>query len=165
MSRLTRQSTGALFLALILGSGACTQSRVINRPGTAVEPFQINQSLAGRDAEVRMRNGQLFALYSVELKSDSLFGVAKFGDGSVTQPLSSVLEIRTGKDRWGGGLVGSAIGAGIGALIGFAGYSEAEQGYYGTRGEFAANMAVGGALWGVIIGAIRGNRTKYMVER
>ncbi len=165
MPRVAKDLATALTLGLVLCSGACTSAKVIHRPGTVTQYREINRALAGRDAELRTRTGQLYSLYSLEVEADSIFGVTRYGDGSQTLPLANVLEIRTGKDRTGGAIRGAVIGGAIGVVLGLAAYSTRESCFDCSRGEFGLQMAVGGALWGIIIGAIRGDRTKYIVER
>ena len=83
--------------------------------------------------------------------------------------MENVLEIRGGKDRRGGALYGLKIGALIGAGMGLlSSFSAAEACYVepcpGTS-SYLIQMAAGGALWGVTIGAIRGNRIQYVITR
>jgi hypothetical protein len=168
MPRVSRDLANALTLGLVLCSGACTSSRVINRPGTVTQHQEVNRDLSGRNAELRMRTGELYSLYSLEVEEDSVFGVLRYGNGSQRVPLADVLEIRTGKDRMSGGIRGAAIGGAVGLVLGFVGYSPqaTRDSCPGcSRSEFGVQMTIGGALWGVMIGAIQGDRIRYVVGR
>ena len=80
--------------------------------------------------------------------------------------IGEVFEIRTDKDRTRGGLVGGAIGAGIGLILILVGsFDDAatpnpRRGRSGPVGEVVSSASLG-----LLIGAIRGSRTHYRFGR
>ena len=141
----------------------------LSQAATADEHRVVSRALAAKDAEVLTRNGRLYRLYNVELSSDSLFGVYRTGNGTQAISMEDVLEIEGGKDRGGGALYGLKIGALIGAGMGLLSSFSPEKACHmnpcpGTSG-YLIQMAASGALWGVTIGAIRGNRVRYVITR
>ena len=152
---------GVIFL-VVLGSG-CTTLKILPPQATPVVYREANDRLAGRSAEVRTRDSGLFHLYSVEITVDSVRGSSPFGGAGSQFAIGEVFEIRTDKDRTRGGLVGGAIGAGIGLILILA---EAVDDSAPEQGEWpAAGAAIGFAFWGAVIGAIRGGRTHYRFAR
>ena len=115
------------------------------------------------------REGPFTPLFNVELSSDSLFGVYRSGYGTQAISMEDVLEIKGGKDRRGGALYGLKIGALIGAGMGLLSSFTPEEACYvepcpGTSG-YLIQIAASGALSGVAIGAIRGNRIQFVITR
>ena len=106
---------GVIFL-VVLGSG-CTTSKILPPQATPVAYREANDRLAGRSAEVRTRDGGLFHLYNVEITVDSVRGSSPFGGAGSRFAIGEVFEIRAGKDRTRGGLIGGAIGAGIALIL------------------------------------------------
>ena len=152
---------GVIFL-VVLGSG-CTTSKILPPQATPVAYREANDKLAGRNADVRTSDGRLFNVYSVEITTDSVRGWSPLGSAGSQFAIGAVFEIRTDKDRTRGGLVGGAIGAGIGLILILA---DAVADRAPTQGEWpAGGVAIGTAGWGAIIGAIRGSRTRYRFAR
>ena len=144
---------GVIFLAVL--GGGCTTTQLLPPQAPQVAYREANDELAGRNAQVRTRAGGLFDLYGVEITADSVFGVSPFGGGANQFATGEVFEIRTGKDRTRGGLIGGAIGAGIGLILLLVPSEDPP-----PQGEWpAAGAAISLAGWGAIIGAIRGSRT------
>ena len=124
---------------------------------------EANDKLAGRNADVRTSDGRLFNVYSVEITADSVLGWSPLGSAGSQFAVGEVFDIRTDKDRTRGGIVGGAIGAGIGLILVLA---DAIADCPSTQGEWpAGGLAIGAAGWGAIIGAIRGSRTWYRFAR
>ena len=81
--------------------------------------------------------------------------MSRFGGQGNQFATGEVFQIRTEKDRTRGGLIGGAIGAGIGLILILVGSDDELE-----AGEWpAAGAAIGFGGWGAIIGAIRGSRT------
>ena len=152
---------GVIFFAVL--GGGCTTTQLLPPQAPQVAYREANEKLAGRNAQVRTRDGGLFELYSVEITADSVRGFSPFGGAGSQFAIGEVFEIRTDKDRTRGGLVGGAIGAGIGLiLILVAAVDDSPP----TQGEWpAAGGAIASAVWGAVIGAIRGSRTRYNLGR
>jgi len=150
----------------VLASG-CTHRRVLEL-GASPEGYRAaNQATATRNAEVFTRDGQIFRWYDVRFTPDSIWGVV-LGSGAAqgppAVPTQQVVEV-TVRSRSQGVFDGAAIGAAIGVVLGFiVGPDDAYCAMCDTRPEQALNMGVFGAFWGVIIGAIRGSRTKVQVR-
>jgi hypothetical protein len=161
-----KEVRGALLIAVVLTAATgCTTTKVIQSTASPAAQAEVNARLASRNADVRTTNGQAYTLYNVQLQGDSVVGMSPFGGGPGLFTIEEVFEIKTSKDRTAGGVVGALIGAGVGVAMGLASYSSREQCYVCTKGEYTGVMTVGGAMWGVLIGAIRGNRTKYTIVR
>ena len=150
---------GVIFFA-VLGSG-CTTTQLLPPQAPQVAYREANDKLAGRNAQVRTRDGGLFELYSVEITVDSVRGFSPFGGEGSRFAQGEVFEIRT-KDRTRGGVVGGAVGAGIGLILILVGANDDAS---SSADETVAGAAIGVAIWGVIIGAIRGSRTRYRFGR
>jgi len=152
----------------VLASG-CTHRRVLEL-GASPEGYRAaNQATATRNAEVLTRDGQIFRWYDVRFTPDSIWGVV-LGSGAAqgppAVPTQQVVEV-TVRSRSQGAFDGAAIGAGIGVVLGFiVGPDDASciAPCASTRPEQALIMGVFGVFWGVIIGAIRGSRTKVQVR-
>ena len=111
----------------------------------------------------------------------SLLGIALIIFGVVFQPSLQAQVLGRGfSGAMGGAILGSlvggregaqagaAIGGAVGLVLGFVGYSDqaTRDSCPGcSRSEFGVQMTLGGVLWGVIIGAIRGDRNRYVVGR
>ena len=154
---------GVIFL-VVLGSG-CTTSKILPPQATPVAYREANDRLAGRSAEVRTRDGGLFHLYSVEITADSVRGSSPFGGAGSRFAIGEVFEIRAGKDRTRGGLVGGAIGAGIGLILELAGSVFDDAATIRADQPGPVREVVFSASLGVLIGAIRGSRTRYRFGR
>ena len=139
---------GVIFL-VVLSSG-CTTSKILPRPATPVAYREANDRLAGRSAEVRTRDGGQFHLYSVEIAVDSVRGSSRFGGPRSEFAIGEVFEIRAGKDRTRGGLIGGAIVVGIGLILELAGSAlddaaTPRAGQPGFGQEVAFNASLGGS--------------------
>ena len=160
--------TPAFTLATLVALGGCTHAVALNRTATVDEYRAVSRTLAAKEAEVVTRDGLLYPLFNIEFSRDSLFGVW-IGNGSRAISMRDVLEIKGGRDREDGARHGLKIGALIGAGMGFLSSLSPDETCYvapcpGTT-AYVIQMAVSGALWGVVIGAIRGNRIQYVVTR
>ena len=89
-------------------------------------------------------------------------GFTPFGGEGNRFAQGEVFEIQTKKDRTRGGLVGGAVGAGIGLILILV---DAIADNSSSGDEPAGGWALGAVAWGVIIGAIRGSRTRYRFDR
>ena len=156
-----------LILVIVAALGGCTHTVALGRPATADEYRAVSRALAAEDAEVLTRYGRRYPLFNVELSSDSLFGVYRNGYGTQAISMADVLEIRGGKDRGGGALrglkIGALIGAGMGLLSSFSSEAPCRVEPCPGSSAYVIQMAAGGAVWGVTIGAIRGNRIQYVI--
>ena len=137
---------GVIFL-VVLGSG-CTTSKILPPQATPVAYREANDKLAGRSAEVRTRDGGLFHLYSVEITTDSVRGSSPLGSAGSQFAVGEVFEIRTDKDRTRGGLVGGAIGAGIGLILELAGSALDDAATTRADGPGPVWQVVFNASWG-----------------
>jgi hypothetical protein len=153
--------------------GACTHRQVVH-PGDPAEVFaEATRTTREKDARILTREGQVFEWYDVQFRPDSTVGVVA-GSGLVGArpgvPTDRIAEV-TVRSRSRGAMEGAVIGAGLGAVLGaIAGPDEPSSWYdcaplcADTRAEQALYGVFGGALWGVIIGAIRGTRWKILVR-
>ena len=159
-----------LFMLLLVATSAgCTHTVALGHPGTGGYYDAVSQSLAGRPVEVRTENETLAPLLNVELAGDSLFGLYPHGGGRRAVPLREIVEINGGKDHRDGAIHGLRLGALIGAAAGFLTSMSSEEGCYtspcpGTT-AYVLESAAAGAMWGVVVGSIRGNRIRYVVGR
>ena len=158
---------GFVAVWVLIASG-CTHRHVLEQSATPEVYREMSKKTARRDAEVLLREGQVFRWYDVQITADSVWGVAMATGPDPIRPAvrtSLVLEIET-RSRWRGVLDGSMIGGAIGAALGLAiGSSDSCTTVCGdTRLEEALITGVSGALWGMLVGAIRSSRTKVEVQ-
>jgi hypothetical protein len=138
---------------------------VLERTSPPAEFEAASEVTSGREAEVLTRDGQVFRWYDVRFAPDST--VARLlASGTDARPaiataqLSQVsLRSRT-RGAWEGALIGAGIGAVLGALIGPDDNCAYNSICVSTRTGQAAWGAASGALWGIIVGAIRASRTR-----
>ena len=157
-----------LLAVAVLASG-CTHRRVLELGASPAGYRVANQATAWLDAEVLTRDGQVFRWYDVRFTPDSIWGVV-LGSGAAQRPAAvptqQVIEV-TVRSRSQGAFDGAAIGAGIGVVLGFIVGPDDESCVApcaSTRPEQALILGVVGAVWGVIIRAIRASRTKVQVR-
>jgi len=151
-----RSSVGLICLALL--AAGCTTTTVLPAQAPQGAYRAANDRLAGSNSQVRTTDGGLFELYHVQIRADSVLGLSPFGGPGRQFASGEVFEIRSDKDRTRGALIGGAIGAGLGLIFVAAATQDAAQ---RTGQEPVAGYALGTIVWGVIIGAIRGNRVRY----
>jgi hypothetical protein len=147
---------------LILLPSGCTHTQVIDRAAPGPDAFRgATATLQGREAVILTREGQMFRWYNVEVTPDSVFGLPVAtgvrATGAVI-PTERLVEA-TARSRSRGIVDGVLIGAGAGVLLGLIMPPDRScVDYYGpcpsTRGQQAVLVGVGGAAWGLILGAI-----------
>jgi len=148
---------GVILLVAVSLQG-CTHTTQLSASAPQSSYDRVNAQFFDQAAKVRMDNGGLFDLHSVQFGPDSTRWVSPT-EGRVTLPAQAVLsaEIKSAsKGMLEGALIGGAVGIGIGFL------SEYDNVYDGCEGSCVAQMAVGGILWGVIIGAVRKSTVKVV---
>ena len=129
----------------------CTHTVLLSATAPQSSYDRVNDRLAGQTVKVRLDSGGLFELYNVQFGADSARWLSPT-EGRVAQPAQALLsaEIKSAsRGMLDGALIGTLFGVGIGLL--------AENGntYDGCEGSCVVQMAAGGAIWGVIIGAVR----------
>jgi len=155
-------------LFILLTSG-CTHRQVVARGANPQAFSKANGATAGKSAEVLTLNGEVFRWQNVRFRPDSTFGIpvaTGIRDFQPSIPTEMVATV-TVKSRWRGALEGTLIGAVAGAALGLiAGPDEfcSRPPCATTHGEAVAYLAVGGAELGLIIGAIRGTRTRIEIR-
>jgi hypothetical protein len=153
---------GVIFVAVL--AGGCTSTRILPSQAPQVAYREANDRLGGRNAQIRTTDGTLHELYNVQIATDSVRGFSPFGGQGSQFGQDRVFEIQTGKDRTRGGLVGGAIGVGIGLILLVLGAYD-DQPASGDWDWPVEAMPIVTGTWGVIIGAIRGSRTQYRFGR
>ena len=140
-----------VILLIAVSLQGCTHTRRLSATAPQSSYDHVNAQFFDKAAKVRMEDGGLFNLHSVQFQADSTRWLSPT-EGRVTRTAQAVLsaEIKSAsKGMLDGALIGGAVGIGIGFL------SEHDNVYDGCEGSCVAQMAVGGILWGVIIGAVR----------
>ena len=146
---------------------ACTHTYTVQTNGPPAGFEEAGDHFAGKDSEVLTRAGQLFRWYDVRITSDSVRGVpVATGAMEVPPAIATPLVVRVEtRSRWRGVLDGALVAAGIGGAIGLLAGPEACEEFCGdNRFEQAVITAGGAAFWGIIIGAIRGSRTRLLIR-
>jgi hypothetical protein len=161
---------GTLWIAAALLPAACTHTQVLELASPPEAYERANRVTAGRDAEVLTRQGQIFRWYDVRLAPDVTSALLLAGgtDAQPQMPTAQIAQVSVrsrSRGLWEGALIGAGVGAALGALIG----PDDNCAYYSnycvsTRTGQAAWGAGSGALWGVIVGAIRASRTRIRVR-
>ncbi len=144
------QGFGAILLFAMSLQG-CTHTQRLSATSPQSSYDRVNARLAGRTAKVRLDNGGLFDLHNVQLGPDSARWLSPI-EGRVTLPAQALIsaEIKSAsRGMLDGALIGGVFGIGIGFL------AENDDVYDGCEGSCVVQMFAGGALWGVIIGAMR----------
>jgi hypothetical protein len=137
-------------------------------PGT---PFrEVNETLAGRDAELLLAEGQVLRWWDVQLSENLTTGVPVAGlpslgsgTGRPEVETSRVAQI-TVTSRQKGFLEGAGIGALVYGLIGLVTPWTELENDFGSRAGVTLYMGLAGGLTGGIIGAIRSSRTKILIR-
>ena len=151
-----------VFTLLLLTATGCTHTRVIERSTAGPDAFRsATGTLANREGEVLTLDGEVLRWHGVRVTPDSTFGVPLapgLRSERVAIPTERFAEA-TVRSRGRGILDGALIGAGAGVLLGL--IAPVDPGcadFYGpcpeTRIQQALLVGVGGALSGVIFGAI-----------
>ncbi len=151
--------------AAVVSLGGCTGRIMIGPNPTQATLAKANQALAAGEAEGVAEDGAIFRSRGVRLSADSVFLGSGVIDGSRVVLRTSVVHITTGKRRAKWALHGALFGAAGGAIMGAIGGCRDSDFVCQSRGDAAGLLAVGGALWGVIIGAIIGSRTELIFLR
>ena len=144
--RLQSLAASSLLLVLLLSAVADVQQLPEVAPGARVRiraPGVVAGSYTG----------------TVLSRSADTLVVAGSAAAAVRVPIASLtqVEVSRGRSRSRGASKGALWGAGIGLAIGVVTMGIADDANYGSQGEYVAFNAVGGAIWGVIIGAIVGS--------
>jgi len=150
---------------------ACTHTQVLDLASPPDAYGRANDRTAGREAEILTREGQIFRWYDVRLAPDvtSALLLASGTDTRPQVPTPQIAQVSV-RSRWTGAWEGTLIGAGIGAAVGalIGPDPDCDESFsnlcVSTRTGQAAWGAGSGALWGLIIGAIRASRTRIQVR-
>lgn len=151
-------------LLLLASASACTSRHTVTHDSPAPTFAEATARVAGKDAEVLTRRGEVFRWRNVELRPDSTYGIPMatgIHDGQPAIPTSRISEV-TVKSRSRGAWHGLGIGILAGALLGYVGGPSDDCESLAcptTREHQAIYGAIGGGLWGLVIGAIRGSKT------
>jgi hypothetical protein len=151
--------------AAVVSLGGCTGRIIIGPNPSPSTLVRANQALAAGEAEGVVEDGAIFRSRGGRLSADSVFLGSGVIDGLRVLPRTRVVHITTGKRRGRGMLHGALFGAGGGAILGAVGGCTNAEFVCQRRADAAGFLAVGGALWGVIIGAIIGSRTELIFIR
>lgn len=141
---------GAILLVAMSLQG-CTHTVRLSATSPRSSYDKANLQLADRTAKVRLDNGGLFDLHDVQFGPDSVRWLSPT-EGRVTLPAQALLsaEIKSAsKGMLDGALIGGVVGIGLGYLM------ETDDYYDECEGSCVVQGIVGGAVWGLIIGAIR----------
>lgn len=141
-----------VILLIAVSLQGCTHTRRLGATAPQSSYDRVNAQFFDKAAKVRMEDGGLFNLHSVQFYPDSTRWLSSPTEGRVTRTAQAVLsaEIKsTLRGMLDGALIGGAVGIGIGFL------AEHDNVNDGCEGSCVLEMAAGGVLTGVLIGALR----------
>ncbi len=141
-----------VILLLAVSLQGCTHTTRLSATSPQSSYDRVNAQLAHKTAKVRLDDGGLFELYNVQFGADSARWLSPV-EGRVAQPAQALIsaEIKSAsRGMLDGVLIGGAVGIG---LVGLA---------YECDGSCVVDAIVSGAVWGLIIGAIRKSTMKVV---
>ena len=162
---------GAVILLLAMSLQACTHTMVLTSTAPQQDYDRVNREFAGRSATMRLGDRGIFDINNVSLAPDSVRYMSPLGPVAI--PAQNLVSAEY-RDRARGLREGALIGGLVGGLllavlVGAASDSSADGHLFtcpsSTSSCAAAGLAlgaVGGAFYGLIIGAIRQSRVKVV---
>lgn len=173
MSRAPRCS--AAFLCLLL-LPACTKRIDLDLSSPAPAFTQANAALGNGSVDITLTDGQFVQWRAVQISPDLTTGLplgsalptaGAIGDRPALK--TNFVAVIKARSRGKGALQGALFGAAAGAVLGLivspeAMCTEGDTSCPQTKAESFAMATTGGAVWGVIIGAIRAARTEIWMR-
>lgn len=156
-------------VALILAG--CSQTRIISNAEGGIRPSEFNKAVAGKRAEIVLKNGQKIHGKGILVASDSTSYYSAKEDAFKTISTADIQEInllRTGRGALAGLGIGVASGAAFGFVRGMIEGDDPPAPVYLTREEkmvlFPIAHAVYASLFSTPLGAIIGTSDTYRLE-
>lgn len=153
----------AFAVVLVMGTVGCTHRYGVSARSSTTALREVNHETAGEDAWMLAASGEILRWRDVRFRSDSISGLVPGGARSslATEDVIRVTVRSRSRGAWEGMRLGIPVGALVGAIAG----PERLNSDYLDHGTPQAALigALGGALYGTIIGAIRASRTEVEI--
>ena len=152
----------ALWLAVLSGCAASTKDIRMSSLVAGKQMRQMNREIGRRTVQLTLRDGRSFMARGAVVSPDSTFWRSPESGSEIGISTAEVHRIGF-NSRASGAKRGLTIGAMIGLPAGALLIDDQKGGTGGASGrtEAAFAGAVGGALWGVAIGALAGRQMTY----
>ena len=155
--------TRIVVVAVLWWTGtACTHTRLLHTQTPPAAYADSVEPLHDRTLEVRDRSGAWYQLRDTRLSRDSIVGRLAGTEASIALPLEDVNTL-SHKSHSRGLLDGILLGASLGAALGLILYDGECDIVVCGREDTAMFGALGGSVWGLILGPLIGSTIQYNV--